>query len=48
MPSAPRRSAQVVAPHANATTVIELNGIRTAHTTGESRPDAAMATPITF
>ena len=34
-----------MAPHANATTLTELNGISTAHTTGDSNPRAAMAIP---
>ncbi len=39
------RPAHVAAPQANATTVTELTGIRIAHTTGESFPLAAIATP---
>jgi hypothetical protein len=39
------RPNQVAAPHANATTVTELNGIKIAHTTGDNCPLAAIATP---
>lgn len=43
-----RRAAQAVAPHAKATTEIELMGIRMAQTMGASRPLAAMLTPTTL
>jgi hypothetical protein len=39
------RAAQVAMPHANNTTLTELSGIRTAHTTGDKIPAAAILTP---
>ncbi len=40
------RAAKVVAPHANATTVAELMGIKIAQTIGDNHHAAAMLTPI--
>ena len=39
---------QEVIPQVNVTTVMELNGIKIAHTTGDSNPAAAMLTPATL
>jgi hypothetical protein len=42
------RAIQRVAPMANNTTVTELSGIKTAHTSGDNSPAAAMETPTTL
>jgi hypothetical protein len=39
---------QRVAPMANNTTVTELSGIKTAQTSGDNKPAAAMETPTTL
>src|SRR5512134_56899 len=42
------RAAHAVRPLANKTTVMELTGMRTAQTMGDSSPRAAMAMPMTL